>query len=85
MKVFLIGGCIAACQAPKSITNSITTAAGAKLIIDPALNALPESSTSGLLHFWDSHHAPQIVHFATSRSGAFCVRLISKMAQTSVY
>ena len=46
-------------------------------------HALPRFS--GLLHFWEIHHAPQNVHFATSRSGAFCVRLISKMAQTRVY
>ena len=39
----------------------------------------------GLLHIWDSNHAPQIVHFATFHDGAFCVRHISKMAQTSVY
>ena len=40
---------------------------------------------AGLLHFWDNHHAPQNVHCVTSRSGAFFVRLISRMAQTSVY
>ena len=39
----------------------------------------------GLLHFWDSHHAPQIVHFATFHDGASFGRLISKMAETSVY
>ena len=38
----------------------------------------------GLLRFGDIHLVTQNVHFATSRSGAFCGRLISKMAQTSV-
>ena len=31
----------------------------------------------GLLHFWENHHAPKNVHFATSRSGETCGRLIS--------
>ena len=42
------------------------------------------TAVSGLLHFWEIHHQPQILRFATFHEGASFGRLISKMAQTSV-